>query len=43
VQLVPKWAKLNFAVLLIGDNFTISAEVAMGYKNEDCQTITGVR
>jgi L-ascorbate metabolism protein UlaG (beta-lactamase superfamily) len=23
MQLIPKWAKLNFAVLPIGDNFTI--------------------
>jgi L-ascorbate metabolism protein UlaG (beta-lactamase superfamily) len=28
MQLVPKWAKLNFAVLPIGDNFTMNAEDA---------------
>ena len=25
MQLIPKWAKLNFAVLPIGDNFTMDA------------------
>jgi len=43
MQLIPKWAKLNFAVLPIGDNFT------MGYEDAttaalmiDCKTIVGV-
>lgn len=29
MQLIPKWAKLNFAVLPIGDNFTMNAEDAV--------------
>ena len=43
MQLIPKWAKLNFAVLPIGDNFTMGYEdaadaaVMIGYK-----TIVGV-
>jgi L-ascorbate metabolism protein UlaG (beta-lactamase superfamily) len=43
MQLIPKWAKLNFAVLPIGDNFT------MGYTDAveaatmiECDTIIGV-
>lgn len=43
MQLVPKWAKLNFAILPIGDNFT------MGYDDAieaaylvDCKEIIGV-
>jgi L-ascorbate metabolism protein UlaG (beta-lactamase superfamily) len=42
MQLIPKWAKLNFAVLPIGDNFT------MGYDDAveaalmiGCKTIVG--
>lgn len=43
MQLIPQWAKLNFAVLPIGDNFT------MGYKDAvlaarmiECKEIVGV-
>lgn len=43
MQLVAKWAKLNFAVLPIGDNFTMgyedAAEAAMMI---NCKTIIGV-
>lgn len=43
MQLVPKWAKLNFAVLPIGDNFTMgyddAAEAAVMI---GCNRIVGV-
>lgn len=43
MQLIPKWAKLNFAVLPIGDNFTMgyddAAEAALMI---GCKTIVGV-
>lgn len=43
MQLVPKWAKLNFAVLPIGDNFTMGTEDAVeAAKMIDCKTIIGV-
>src|SRR5688500_5513832 len=43
MELIPKWAKLNFAVLPIGDNFTMSAEdAAECAKMIDCKTIVGV-
>lgn len=37
MQLIPKWAKLNFAVLPIGDNFTMDAADAA-----DCAEMAGV-
>jgi len=43
MQLVPKWAKLNFAVLPIGDNFTMDAvDAAECARMIDCKTIVGV-
>ncbi|HEX7846554.1 MAG TPA: metal-dependent hydrolase [Chitinophagaceae bacterium] len=43
MQLVPKWAKLNFAVLPIGDNFTMGyADAVEAAKMIDCKTIVGV-
>lgn len=43
MQLIPKWAKLNFAVLPIGDNFTMDAADAVECaKMIDCKTIVGV-
>lgn len=43
MQLIPTWAKLNFAVLPIGDNFTM--DVADTVKAADfvqCSTVVGV-
>ncbi len=43
MQLIPKYAKLDFAVLPIGDNFTMGAEdaiIAAGFI--DCKRIIGV-
>ena len=43
MQLIPGWAKLNFAVLPIGDNFTM--DIADAVKSADfiaCNTIIGV-
>ena len=43
MQLVPRWAKLNFAVLPIGDNFTMDAiDAAECSRLIDCKTIIGV-
>ena len=43
MTLVPKWAKLNFAVLPIGDNFTMDATDAVECAGMiDCKTIVGV-
>ena len=43
MQLIPKWAKLNFAVLPIGDNFTMdSIDAIEAAKMIDCKTIVGV-
>ena len=43
MQLVPKWAKLNFAVLPIGDNFTMDAtDAAVCAKMIECKTVIGV-
>ncbi len=43
MQLIPKWAKLNFAVLPIGDNFTMDAvDAAECAKMIGCKTIIGV-
>ncbi len=42
MQLIPRWAKLNFAVLCIGDNFTMDAEDAAECSRMiDCKTIIG--
>ena len=43
MQLIPKWAKLNFAVLPIGDNFTMdAADAAACAEMIECRTIVGV-
>lgn len=43
MQLLPRWAKLNFAVLPIGDNFTMDAEDAAECSRMiDCKNIIGV-
>lgn len=43
MQLVPRWAKLDFAVLPIGDNFTMDAADAIECARMiDCKTIVGV-
>ena len=43
MQLIPKWAKLNFAVLPIGDNFTMGYEDAVdAAKMVNCKNIIGV-
>jgi L-ascorbate metabolism protein UlaG (beta-lactamase superfamily) len=43
MQLIPKWAKLNFAVLPIGDNFTMDAADAAECANMiNCNTVIGV-
>jgi L-ascorbate metabolism protein UlaG (beta-lactamase superfamily) len=43
MQLIPKWAKLNFAVLPIGDNFTMDAtDAAECAKMVGCKTVIGV-
>jgi L-ascorbate metabolism protein UlaG (beta-lactamase superfamily) len=43
MQLIPKWAKLNFAVLPIGDNFTMDAtDAATCAGMIECKTVVGV-
>ncbi|MBL0232293.1 MAG: metal-dependent hydrolase [Chitinophagaceae bacterium] len=43
MQLVPKWAKLNFAILPIGDNFTMGYEDAVEAAYlVDCKHVIGV-
>lgn len=43
MQLVPAWAKLDFAVLPIGDNFTMDIADAIRCADFiECQTIVGV-
>ncbi len=43
MQLIPRWAKLNFAVLPIGDNFTMDASDALAAAEMvQCQEIVGV-
>lgn len=43
MQLVPKWAKLNFAILPIGDNFTMGYEDAVEAANMvNCSEVIGV-
>jgi L-ascorbate metabolism protein UlaG (beta-lactamase superfamily) len=43
MQLIPLWAKLNFAVLPVGDNFTMGIDdAARAAAMIDCNTIIGV-
>lgn len=43
MQLIPAWAKLNFAVLPIGDNFTMdAADAARAAEWIECTDIIGV-
>lgn len=43
MQLIPRWAKLNFAVLPIGDNFTLdAADAAECARMVNCRTVVGV-
>jgi len=43
MQLIPQWAKLNFAVLPVGDNFTMGYEDAVrAAKLIGCNNIVGV-
>jgi L-ascorbate metabolism protein UlaG (beta-lactamase superfamily) len=43
MQLIPRWAKLNFAVLPIGDNFTMdAADAAECARMINCQQVIGV-
>lgn len=43
MQLIPKWAKLNFAILPIGDNFTMGpADAIEAAKMINCNEILGV-
>ena len=43
MQLIPRWAKLNFAVLCIGDNFTMGYEDAIeAAEMVQCKTVVGV-
>ena len=43
MQLVPRWAKLNFAVLPIGDNYTMGYEDAIiAAELIECKNIVGV-
>jgi L-ascorbate metabolism protein UlaG (beta-lactamase superfamily) len=43
MQLIPRWAKLNFAVLPIGDNFTMDCEdAAEAASMVNCKTVVGV-
>lgn len=42
MQLVPRWAKLNFAILCIGDNFTMDAsDAAECSRMIECKNIIG--
>jgi L-ascorbate metabolism protein UlaG (beta-lactamase superfamily) len=43
MQLIPKWADLNFCILPIGDNFTMGIEDAiMAADFVKCNVIVGV-
>lgn len=43
MQLIPRWAKLNFAVLPVGDNFTMGYEdAAEAARMIDCKNVVGV-
>lgn len=43
MQLIPRWAKLDFAVLPLGDNFTMGADDAIiAAEFIDCKRIVGI-
>ena len=43
MQLIPRWARLDFAVLPIGDNFTMdAADAAECAAMVKCKTVVGV-
>ena len=43
MQLIPEWAKVAFAVLPIGDNFTMdAADAARAAEMVKCKTVVGV-
>ncbi len=43
MQLIPRWAKLNFAILPIGDNFTMdAADAAECARMIQCTNVVGV-
>jgi L-ascorbate metabolism protein UlaG (beta-lactamase superfamily) len=43
MQLIPRWVKLDFAILCIGDNFTMGYEDAIeAAKMVECTTVIGV-
>lgn len=43
MQLIPRWVKLNFAVLPIGDNFTMDVHDALeAAEMVNCQQVVGV-
>jgi L-ascorbate metabolism protein UlaG (beta-lactamase superfamily) len=43
MQFIPKWAKLNFAVLPIGDNFTMGyTDAVVAAQMIECRKIVGV-
>lgn len=43
MSMIPKWAKLNFAILPIGDNFTMdAADAAECAEMIGCKTVIGV-
>jgi L-ascorbate metabolism protein UlaG (beta-lactamase superfamily) len=43
MQLIPKWAQLNFCILPIGDNFTMAVEDAIvAAEYVKCHVVVGV-
>ncbi|WP_343667568.1 metal-dependent hydrolase [Chitinophaga sp.] len=43
MQLIPRWAKLDFAVLPVGDNFTMgAADAIVAAEFIDCKRIVGI-
>lgn len=43
MQLIPRWAKLDFAILCIGDNFTMGyADAIEAARMVQCNTVIGV-
>ncbi|SFW50299.1 metal-dependent hydrolase [Chitinophaga sancti] len=43
MQLIPRWAKLDFAVLPLGDNFTMgAADAIIAAEFIDCKRIVGI-
>ena len=43
MQLIPKWAKLDFAVLPVGDNYTMGVEDALECARMiNCRKVIGV-